>query len=221
MDATDWVTLINRSEVWLNKLNAPAQPEIKATASIGDMVDGYTNDIGELVQNLLRGSGRLSKADFRRQMKSTIKAYAREGFSVAWEEGGGDVNETEAADIALIDEFTKEQQGFVDDFADWLTNKDSDLDQVQGRVDMWGASYQNYLEVVKLRAQGDPMLRYDGEDGAESCEECQEYKSQSHRLSWWEKRGLTKRNGNEEFTCGRWPNCQHSFYNAKGEVVIR
>jgi len=184
------------------------------------MVDGYRNDLGNLIQELLRGGGRMSKAQFRHDMKGIIKAYAREGFRVAWEEGGGDVNETEAADIELIDEWRTEQQGFVDGFTDWLKDKTSDLDLVTSRLDSWAASFQNFMERIKLRAEGDPMLKLDGDDGQESCDECQEYKGQSHRLSWWEKRDLTKRNGNENYGCGRWDNCQHHFFNKKGEQVI-
>ena len=184
------------------------------------LIDGYKNDIGNLVQELLRGSGRLSKAQFRHDMKGIVKDYAREGFRVAWEEGGGDVNETEAGDVELIDEWRTEQQGFVDGFADWLKNKDSDLDLVDSRLESWAASFQNFLERVKLRAEGDPMLAYDGDDGQESCDECQEYKGQRHRLSWWEKRNLTKRNGNDNYGCGRWDNCHHHFYNSAGDLVI-
>lgn len=195
-------------------------PAVKAKATIDAMIAGYRSDLGDLVQSLLRGGKRMSKAQFRRDMKATIKDYAREGFAVAWEEGGGDVKETEAADVAIIDEWRGEQQGFVDDFADWLTNKDSDLDAVPDRLDKWALSFQNFCERVKLMAQGDPMLTYDGDDGEESCTQCQEYKGQSHRLSWWEKRGLTKRNGNDNFDCGRWPACQHHFFDGAGKQVI-
>jgi len=184
------------------------------------LADGYKNDIGNLVQELLRGSGRLSKAQFRHDMKGIIKDYAREGFRTAWEEGGGNVEETESDDIAMIDEWRTEQQGFVNDFSDWLKDKDSDLDLVDSRIDAWVSSFVNFIERVKLRAEGDPMLTYDGDDGSESCDECQEYKEQSHRLSWWEKRNLTKRNGNDNYGCGRWDNCHHHFYNSTGEMVI-
>jgi len=184
------------------------------------LIDGYRNDIGNLVQELLRGSGRMSKAQFRRDMKGIIKSYAREGFQTAWEEDGGDVSEAEASDTELIAEWQTEQQGYVDSFADWLKDKTSDLDFVDSRIESWAASFRNFVERIKLRAEGNPMLKYDGDDGRESCDECQEYKGQSHRLSWWEKRGLTKRNGNDNYGCGRWEPCQHHFYNSKGDVVI-
>jgi len=74
---------------------------------------------------------------------------------------------------------------------------------------------------AKARGMGDPPLRYDGDDGEESCEECQEYKGQTHRRTWWDKRGLLARNGNPNFGCRRFDNCHHSYFHARtGEKVI-
>lgn len=195
--------------------------------SIESAVKAYRLELNTLVESLLRGwrypkGGRdYSKASFRRDMKAAIKTGGQACFAEGWKAGGGDLADTEPEDIALLNDWVSEQQGFVNAFSDWLVNKDSDLDNVQARLDMWALSAQNLAEMAKARAMGDPPLRYDGEDGDESCEECQEYKGQVHRLSWWEKRGLTKRNGNDNFTCGRWEPCHHHFYHAKtGKVVI-
>jgi len=63
-------------------------------------------------------------------------------------------------------------------------------------------------------------LTYNGEDGEESCRQCQKYKGQRHKKSWWESRGLLGRNGNENFDCGRWENCHHNYYNDAREQVL-
>lgn len=195
----------------------------KAAATIDDVVSGYGDDLSGLVQELLRGGHQLSKADFRRDMKKAIKDWAKQVFEVAWEEGGGSIDETETDDLALLQDFVSEQQSHVSDFSDWLTDKETDLDEAPERVDLWEESMQNFGERVKLRAEGDPMIYLDGDDGEESCDECQEYKGKdnAHRLSWWEKRGLTARNGNENFGCRRFAHCHHSYYYVKnGELAI-
>src|SRR3990167_3590358 len=110
---------------------------VKASATSEDMISGYDGDLRELVQSLLRGGHRLSKADFRRQMKATIKDYGREGFRVAWEEGGNDVDEIDSSDLEIMQEWISDQQSFVDGFADWLKDKESDLDDVPSRIDVW------------------------------------------------------------------------------------
>ena len=194
---------------------------LKAEATIDDVASGFENDLGDLIQSLLRGGHRLSKSDFRRDVKKLIKDWAKQIFNVGWEEGGGDIADIESDDLALLEEFTQEQQGHVNDFSDWLTDKESDLDDVPDRVSLWAESMTNLGQQARARAMGDPSLRFDGDDGEESCEECQEYKGQTHRLSWWEKRDLTKRNGNENYGCKRFDNCHHSFFHARtGEKVI-
>src|SRR3990167_2067121 len=91
----------------------PVLHAAKAEATIDDMLSGYEGDLQGLIQELLRGGHRLNKADFRRQMKGQIRDYAREGFRVAWEEGGGDVDEVKSDELAKIDDWKNEQQGHV------------------------------------------------------------------------------------------------------------
>jgi hypothetical protein len=65
----------------------------------------------------------------------------------------------------------------------------------------------------------DPALTFDGPDGRESCRECQFHKGKRHTTKYWRSRGLLGRNGNPNFTCGRWV-CQHSFFADDGELVV-
>src|SRR3990167_3410606 len=90
---------------------------MKALATIDDVAQGFGDDLGNLIQELLRGGHRLSKADFRRDMKKLVKDWARQVFEFGWEEGGGDVADVESDDLALLEGFVSEQQGFVSDFS--------------------------------------------------------------------------------------------------------
>lgn len=193
------------------------------TKSIESAVKSYRATIGDLTQELLRGGKRLSKASFRAQFKRAIADDAPKVFKEGWEEGEGDPADIGPDDSAIVLEFIDSQQGFVNDFSDWLTNKESDLDQVPDRLDTWAASMKNLGDIGKARAMGDPPLTFKSEGGAteNGCDECDEYEGQTHKLSWWESRGLTKRNGNDNFGCGRWKNCPHHLYHAKtGDMVI-
>lgn len=206
--------------------HTPVLYAAKATATIDDVADGYRNDLGELVQELLRGSGRLSKAHFRRDMKKMIKDWAKQITQVGWEQGGGDVADMEGDDLNLLSEFTSDQQSHVDDFTDWLKAKDSDLDQVVDRIASWVASMLNLGGQMIARAMGDPRLLFKREEDAptpkEPCDTCAEHDGETKRLSVWEKLGLIKRNGNDAYDCGHWDGaCFHHFYNPKtGEMVI-
>lgn len=195
-----------------------------AAKSIESVAKSYRAELAELVQELLRGGKRLSKGSFRAKHKALIEEMSPKEFREGWEEGGGDEQDIGREEGNIVDEFITEQQSHVNDFSDWLTNKDSDLDQVPDRLDLWQSSMKNLGDIAKAHAQGDPALTYrtgsgqtESEDG---CDECDEYDGQTHKLSWWEQRGLTKRNGNDNFGCGRWGHCPHHFYNRKGDMVI-
>ena len=153
---------------------------------------------------------------------SRLTEMADLAFREAWLEGGGDPADVDAADLEIVADWVEGQTAHVNDFSNWLEETRRTGAEIDDRVRDWVSSLRNLGEQVKARAMGDPPLKLDGDDGAESCDECQEYKGQVHRLSWWERRGLTARNGNENYGCKRFDNCQHSFYHAKtGELVIR
>src|SRR3990167_684935 len=191
----------------------------KAEASMDDMLSGYEGDLQGLIQELLRGGHRTSKADFRRQMKGQIRDYAREGFRVAWAEGGGDVAEAKPDELAKIDEWKNEQQSHVNDFADWLTNKESDLDTVPDRVALWAASYESYLNDIKTAAMGDPMGEWEYGD-TEHCDTCLELNGQRHRVSWFKDQNYYPQKPGADMDCGGY-RCQCEVVNPKtGERIL-
>src|SRR3989304_59135 len=179
----------------------PVLHAAKAEATIDDMLSGYEGDLQGLIESLLRGGHRLSKSDFRRDMKGQIRDYAREGFRIAWEEGGGDVAEAKPDELGKIQDWTKEQQAHVNDFSDWLTAKDSDLDAVLGRVAFWVAAFLSFLNDIKTLAMGDPIGEWEYGD-TEHCDTCLELNGQRHRVSWFTERGYYPRKPGAELDCG-------------------
>ena len=206
------------------------QGELESRAgmkSIASSVKSYRAELAELVQELLRGSGRFSKAAFRATMKNQIAESAPRVFENGWEEGGGDPVDIGEAESNKVDEFIDEQQDYVNDFSDWLTNKDSDLDQVPDRLDTWAASMKNLGDLAKALAMGNPPLTFktDGTQTENGCDECADLEGQTHTLSYWTGKNpdgvdYTKRNGNDAFGCGRWEPCPHHFYHAKTDELI-
>lgn len=197
----------------------PILHALKAEATSADMLSGYESDLQDLIQSLLRGGHRLSKADFRREMKGQIRDYAREGFRVAWEEGGGDLAEAKPDELGKIQDWTKEQQGFVNDFADWLTDKESDLDAVPDRVALWASAYESFLNDVKTMAMGDPVGLWKYGD-TEHCDTCLELNGQKHRLSWFKDQNYYPGKPGAEMDCGGY-RCQCEVVDPKtGERLL-
>ena len=213
------LVVVEKIETLLNLLDKVAESDSSA-------VSDYESELQSLVQSVLRGSGRTSKADFRREMKQAISDAANAVAVEAFESEGNEAEDLDTEDLAFIKEFTGGQRAYVDGFADWLKDKESDLDQAVGRVDSWVTSMQNFYDQMRARAMGNPRLEFFGDDGADSCTECQEFQGAVHTLKWWQgdnPEGLdyTKRNGNPAFGCGRWETCKHGFKKVKGgEVVI-
>ena len=200
-------------------------PPIK---SLNEVLREYENNLTRFSFDVL--NEQLGKVDFRRAHKELIRQLAARAFGEGWQEGGGDLSDIGSKELDSIQDWIDGQVEHVNDFAAWLVSTDADgkinteakRRELDDRIDLWVASLRGLGQLGEAKAQGDPIIYLDGDDGVESCEECQEFKGRenAHRLSWWEKRGLLTRNGNANYGCGRWENCHHSFYNRVGELVI-
>lgn len=197
-----------------------------AIKSINQALNEYESTLQRMAFDVLNGNS--DAIDFRRAHKALLKSVAKYAFEQGWIEGGGRLEDTEPDDIAMIGDFVSEQSGFVNDFASWLVETNDEGKRnwemkrrvLAERIAAWVLALQNFAERVAARAKGDPYLTFDGDDGEESCDECQEYKGDRHRMSWWERRGLLKRNGNDNYGCGRWAPCQHHFYYDDGKLAV-
>lgn len=200
----------------LEQAEALTHPVLKTLA---DALANYDSRLTEMAEDFTDGA--FTKPTYRRGHKALLQEMAKFAFRESWLEGGGDPDDVEAADLEVMQDWLDGQTAHVNAFSNWLAEERRTGDAIDDRVRDWVSSLRNLGEQVKARAMGDPRLKFDGNDGEESCDECQEYKLQTHRLSWWEARGLTARNGNENYGCKRFDNCHHSFFDGKGNLVIR
>lgn len=132
-------------------------------------------------------------------------------------------------DIVIIESWISSQIGFTFPFAqraEEVGRMDEDdprrapgVAEVNGRIFLWIDALISLAGQGKLAALKNPALTFDGPDGKESCQECQFWKGKRHTTMFWRRRGLLGRNGNPNFTCGRWV-CQHSFFADDGELVV-
>ena len=192
--------------------------------TINQIVTGYINRLTSLVNAAIRSGDAVT---MRQQHKALIKNVARDVYRDGYREGGLGPKDLEPDERdnyeEAIDDWIASQSEYVNQFAKDAAAAKKDKEAragVLGRVDQWASSLRNFGEAGRLAALGNIPLTYDGEDGDESCEECQQYKGQRHRRNWWAQRDLLRRNGNENFTCGRWDNCHHYFKDDNGKLVV-
>ena len=210
------LNLLDRLEIWTRQ-----QYGLK---TIGQVVRQYEDELTNAVHDAFRSGDAI---DMRRTHRALLRSLAPDVYREGMREGGlnpeGLDREDEAAVEEAIDQWVSDQLGFVNDFAAAAANvkrEPETREAVLGRIDQWVSSLRNFGEAGRLFALGNVYLTFDGDDGEESCEDCQRLKGQRHRRNWWADRGLLERNGNPHYECGRWSNCHHSFSDDSGEVVV-
>lgn len=192
--------------------------------TIKQIVAGYENRLTTIVNDAMRTG---DFVDMRRAHRALLKNVARDVYRDGLREGGieprDESDEDRAATEEVIDDWLSGQLEHVNQFAKDAAEARKDKSkrpEIVGRVALWVDSLRNFGEAGRLAALGNIALTFDGDDGEESCDDCQRYKGQRHRRNWWAERGLLERNGNENYACGRWENCHHSFKDDKGKVII-
>jgi hypothetical protein len=190
--------------------------------TIGQIVKQYNDRLTRLVYDTFRTG---DAVDMRRAHRAMMKDLGMQSYIEGMREGGIDKPDDEDGQTAddALDEWTSGQFEFVNQFAKDAAAAKKDKAQRDGvlaRIDLWIAALRNFGEAGKLYALGNIPLTFDGEDGEESCDDCQRYKGQRHRRNWWADRGLLERDGNPNYECGRWPACHHSFKDDSGKVIV-
>lgn len=192
--------------------------------SIIKIVSGYHSRLTSIVKTAMKTGDAVA---MRQAHKALIRNAAPDVYREGYREGGIDPKDLEPDDRAnydeAIDDWIASQMEHVNQFAKDAAEVRRNPDTraaVLARVDQWSTSLQNFGEAGRLAAMGNIPLTFDGDDGAESCDDCQRYKGQRHRRDWWAKRGLLERNGNLNYECQRWDNCHHSFYDDNGKVIV-
>ncbi len=197
--------------------------------SVNEVVRDYRDILENLVVDAANGEYANRRSTFVQGMQTAIIDGAQLIYTEGLKEGGREPPEIEKADQDVIDDWILSQTGNVGSFADDARavaklsgdERTAARNAMLTRVGQWVESLAQFGRLAELNASGnDVWLTYDGEDGEESCAHCRKMKGQRHRKSWWEKRGLLARNGNPNFDCGRWENCNHNYYNDAGEWVL-
>ena len=198
-----------------------------ALKSINEVLREYQDKLERYIVDTVNGN--MTASEMSRAHKSLIKRLAVEVYQEGMREGGvrDPESEMEDEDDEAIDDWISDQAQYTLDFAKSCEEasllkgdeRRTQRDLLIDRASDWSDSLRNLGQKGYLSAKGNLPLTYDGDDGEESCDECQQYKGQRHRKSWWEKRDLLSR-PNTKYTCGRYKHCHHHFFNDDGDQVM-
>lgn len=205
-----------------------AQALTLAQLAVGDYApirSAYRVEIqGAIIEYLYTEGAKVTK--YRNAFKRAIAVAFEEAFNQGYRDGGGDPAQRERGDQQWLNAKMDGEFGYVDMLFQQLrelrSDPEADAAEYQTEAERRSEGYAKTLDGVysegKIRGAKNIMLTFGGEDGQESCRECQKYKGQRHRASWWIRRGLVPRQpGNAAFTCHGY-NCRHLLFDDMGRV---
>lgn len=153
-----------------------------------------------------------------REMTTALSQGYIDAADAAYVDGGSELPLDEDTAVWARAEL-EAQFGYVDSLFQTLKalRKEGDFDEkaeASRRADGYCRSLDMLYSGVKLRGAGNVMLTFSGDDGAESCADCQRYKGQRHRAAWWVAHGAIP--PSREFECKGY-NCLHRLVTDDGK----
>jgi len=202
------------------RLRAIMTGAIKAGGDLTAINQRYHDAITRSLLTYFEGSGSVTapRNAFVLAMIYNLGSAFRLGWS---DEAGGTPLDADA--VAWLNSRVAAETGYIDmlfqearelrkekdfDFFSWVTMK----------ADGYTRTLREMYNAGALRASKDIMVTFVGEDGNESCPECQMLKGQRHRVSWFVRRNFVPPHGTG-LSCHRGRYCQHYLQNDKGEQV--
>lgn len=199
----------------------PAQKDVPPPTEDWSVVQAdYRNRLFEALMGYAGGTRVTAhKNAFRQAVAEDVPAAFYSGYV----EAGGE--DTEPQDEKELTRLLNAQLEFVDGVFDWVKEqREAETitePAITARVDTWVGTLSSIYAEGKARGDANQMLTFQGDDGAESCPDCQKLKGKRHSAGYWRKKGLLARNGNPNFECGRWDACAHDYYTDAGVLWSR
>lgn len=184
----------------------------------------YRKIISAAIDDYLTSSDRAT--GYISTMRKAAVEHFTDAFHGGYTDGGGDVNEIDPdADTWLTDRIEQEM-GFIGELFTALKSlrdefktgeiKIADLrDAAATRTDGYVRSLDSVYSSGKLWGGQNKMLTMVGDDGKESCRDCQRNKGKRYSAKKWLRIGYPP---SRDYECGGY-NCQHYLEDDQGNQV--
>ena len=144
-------------------------------------------------------------------LRDLIRKYGREAYLDGMKDGGVDTERAlEGDDLETYRALLVKQSKFVTNLGAAIYREGTVTDgTAANKPDMWfNKSILPFYDEGRASADKNGTYEFAGEDGAESCKDCQRLKGQRHRMKDWTRKGLRPRVDTSNFECGGWL-CKH------------
>jgi hypothetical protein len=192
---------------------------LKAEGDLSAVNATYNDAILQALINYFEGGAIApSRNAFKRAM---IQAFG-DAFDHGYTDGGGELPIDDDS-IGWLEARLNQEIGYIDMLFEQMKalRKEPDFDYFS-----WATLHtQNYVNTLreiynsgKLRVMDNVMVTFDGDDGAESCPDCQKLKGKRHKISWFIARDYVPPFG-RGLECHPGRRCQHGLRKDDGEWV--
>ena len=147
--------------------------------------------------------------------RALLRRHGQRAYLDGLADGGVEQDSLDESDLDIFSGWLVEQSGYVTDFADALFDDATVTPESKASVWFNRSIMPIYGEGVK-QADLNGLYELVGDDGEESCKDCQRLKGQVHRLRGWDARGWWPF-PNENTECGGF-NCAHLYVKATGRA---
>jgi phage portal protein BeeE len=155
----------------------------------------------------------ITRREWSNRLRTLIRKYGESAYRDGLEAGGVIYAPGEALpsdDRKIVNLMVSQASPHVTELGNTLFNKDgiTDPQSALKPAQWWGTTIVPFYD-AGLRSSGmDPMMEFVGNDGAESCSDCQRLKGQRHRHSDWVEKGYAPPYG-DNLDCSGGGLCEH------------
>jgi hypothetical protein len=197
---------------------APQQPPAKALRF--KAIQSTRLDFEGSMEDLLASavSNAIDRTTAGIQLRGLVAQYIPAAYSDGLADGGVQSGPSRD-DQVVINGMIADQSAYISNMLDTLYVDGLTEAEVNGKPSMWFAgSIMPAYSAGLLSADANAMMEFGGEDGDESCKDCQRLKGQRHRFSDWYARNLVPSTVGQDTECGGW-RCRHLLVRVDGAEV--
>lgn len=204
------------ADVWTQAIKARA---FKADGDLSSINAAYHDAISEALLSYLEGA---PVAGPRNRFKRAMVEAFGNAADLGWTDGGAELpfdgDALEWFNLRTEQELTYINALFLQ--AKELRNQD-DFDAfawANEHADAYTRTLREIYNTMLLRATPNRMVTFLGDDGAESCADCQKLKGKRHKISWFVSRNYVPPFG-RGLECHPGRRCQHYLQDDKGNII--
>ena len=187
-------------------------------ASLAEINAPYHDAVTETLVTYFEGG---SVTGPRNRFRQATASAFYDAFYLGWAEGGGGTPDKDG--LSWLDARISQEYGYIDMLFQQVKElrKEEDFDffaWVTARADGYTNTVREVYNAAAMRSSRDIMVTFTGSDGGESCPDCQKYKGQRHKVSWFVRRNAIPPFGTG-LECHPGGRCRHYLADDKGNQV--